>query len=322
MTDHNHLCIVTATTDLARARPCIESWTKHAQSTLLLVIICNSGEKPDGVQIRGADVAWSWTPDYLGTVPAFRKGVDVAIEIGSKAIGQGYSIPVIACLHDDLEIHEYGWDLKVLQTFDRFPQRGLIGFGGALALGDDDLYQKAYAPMQLARQHFRSNLVDAEVHGVRSLLPERVACLDGFSQVGRREFWQGFTFKQSRLIPKLDQIARELAAEHPQGFVGEGAEALPTSTSMTNRPWHVLADLGLVHHFYDGALGALAARYGWEVWYLPIRGKHLGGQTAVGDRGYQEWAKQQVEGGDRGFWERAHQISYEAFKDVLPLRIG
>ena len=261
----SRLVVVTATTNLERARPCIESWGDVEK-----VVVPNGGSSA-----------------YLGTVPAFRLGVDAALQ-------QYPDAEVIACLHDDLELQDPQWVQKVLDRFDRQPAIGLLGFGGAIGLGADEIYKTAYQPVQLARKGFRSNLVDAEVHGLRSLLPERVACLDGFSQIGRRAFWEGWGFQRHR----------------PDGIA-----------TVDYRPWHVLQDLGLIHHIYDSALGLLAARYGWETWYLPIRCKHWGGQTAVGDAGYQAWAKQQVEGGDHGFWEQGHRAVYDAFVDTLPLRV-
>jgi hypothetical protein len=120
-----------------------------------------------------------------------------------------------------------------------------------------------------------------------------VACLDGFSQIGRREFWQGLRYDRGEVT--------DFGAGGP--------------------PWTVLQDLGIVHHLYDGLLGCLAARAGWETWYLPIACRHYGGRTAVGDRGYQAWAAAQPQGGDHGFWREAHRIGYEAFRDVLPLRV-
>lgn len=261
------IVVVTASTDLKRAEPCFKSW-----GAVQTIVIYNGGVEP-----------------YLGTVPAFRLGVDKAL-LETDA-------DIIACLHDDFVIHEPNWAERVIRHFERHPQCGLLGFGGAIGLGDTDIYQKPYQPVQLARIGFRSNLDDAEVHGMRSILPEPVACLDGFSQIGRRQFWQGMKANYpGNIITGIDAM---------QGF----------------RPWTYLEQLGIVHHFYDGALGCLARRQGWETWYLPMRAKHLGGQTAVGDAGYQEWAKTQVEGGDHGFWERAHQKSYEAFRDVLPIRV-
>jgi hypothetical protein len=265
------LAVVTASTNLARAARCIQSWKDQAVTPIQVLIVENGHD----------------SQPYLGTVPAFRLGVDQML------LGD---VDLIACLHDDVEILETGWDRKVIRQFERQPACGLLGFGGAIGLGDADLYQTPYSPMQLARIGFRSDLIDAEVHGARSLLPERVACLDGFSQIGRRQFWMG-----QRPFP--------IDSPDIQGMI------------QWPRPWTELEDLGLKHHIYDGALGCLAKRYGWETWYLPVRCRHLGGQTAVGDPGYQAWAKTQHEAGDHGFWEDGHRRVYHAFRDVLPLRV-
>jgi hypothetical protein len=271
------LAIVTATTNPRRADACISTWG----DTPLVIILNGVHDAVAAAESTTIAAHWIVNPEYLGTVPAFRLGVDYALEQTDA--------DVIACLHDDLEIHETEWAEKVLRHFERYPSCGLLGFGGAVGLGDADIYQKPYDPMQLARIGFRSNLVDAEQHGMRSLLAERVACLDGFSQIGRRTFWLGAN------PPLPDDGAR--------------------------RPWTVLEQGGVTHHFYDGLLGCLARRYGWGAWYLPVRGRHLGGQTAVGDPGYQAWAKEQHVDGDHGFWEYAHRWGYDNFLDVLPLRV-
>jgi hypothetical protein len=278
------LVVVTATTNPERAKRCVDSW-----GDVPLVIVVN-GYAPGAIAIdmpRAGGRQVLIQPQYLGTVPAFRMGVDYALGHTDAAI--------VANLHDDLEIHDPDWAAKVIAAFDRSPQTGLLGFGGAIGLGDADIYEKPYAPVQLARIGFRSNLVDAEVHGARSLLSERVAVLDGFSQIGRREFWEG----------------------HHR----DADPYFATQVPQENRPWAVLESLGLRHHIYDGALGCLAARYGWEVRYLPIRCTHHGGQTAVGDPGYAAWAQTQHADGDQGFWVDGHWLVYEAFRDVLPIRV-
>lgn len=276
------LTVVTATTNLERARPCIESWIRQAAGPLDPVIVVGNGMAMPSAEASASfpgHVVVLSTERYLGSVPAFELGMEVALRTEAD---------IIACLHDDFEILEPGWDTKVLKYFSRRPEMGLAGFGGAVGLGQVGMYDHPYDPMSLARSGFRSDLVDAEAHGIRSLLAEPVACLDGFSQIGRRAFWEGFSYRD------------------PQG---------------ADRPWTQLKDLGFTHHFYDSALGCLAARHGWETWYLPLRAKHWGGRTAVGDPGYQAWAKSQDPKGDQGFWEAAHKIGYEAFRDILPLRI-
>lgn len=292
------LLIVTATTNMHRARPCLRSWLLQAQEPPIITVILNGCAKPrdDEMSIDDYPIAWIHRKEHLGTVPAFRLGTDAALEMLARQPTGNALAPYIACLHDDLEIHERGWDQKVMRHFEHHPKCGLLGFGGAIGLGAADIYETPYNPMQLARQGFRSNLVDAEAHGARSLLPEPVACLDGFSQVGREEFWGG------SVAPNMD--GRRDGDRQP-------AEV---------KPWTYLEREGFIHHFYDGALGAMAKRHGWEAWYLPVRGRHLGGQTAVGDSLYQEWAKTREPGGDKGFWEFSHKKGYHLFRDVLPLR--
>jgi hypothetical protein len=102
------------------------------------------------------------------------------------------------------------------------------------------------------------------------------------------------------------------------------------------RPCDRLTAAGVIHHAYDAYLGAYAIDRGWQVWMLPIRCHHYGGQTAVGDAGYQQWAKQQtIKGigvdpetqelvtieGDTKLWIDAHRIVYDLLRGVLPLRI-
>lgn len=273
------LAVVTATTDLERAAPCLRTW--QLPKEIASVVVLNGPKQAARPQWReDGQQVFVHSEEYLGTVAAFRKGVETALRMTHADI--------IACFHDDLEILVPEWWKVVTRHFQETRLCGLAGFGGAVGLGDDDIYKKPYAPVQLARRGFRSNLVDAEVHGVRSALRQEVVCLDGFSQIGRREFWEG----------------------------RDGTRAVYNLS-----PWLLLKQLGVVHHAYDGMLGCIAARYHWQVWYLPVRCRHLGGQTAVGDQGYQEWAKAQQEGGDHGFWEQAHRIWYDEFKDTLPLRV-
>jgi hypothetical protein len=284
------LAIVTATTDVERARPCFDSWIRYADEPPPIFLTLQTVTRPTAVEVAKTNVAWIYSEEYLGSVKAFRIGVEAALHGDYQ---------VIACLHDDFEIQESHWDRKVLKYFTRRWDIGLLGFGGATGLGALDMYQKPYDPMSLARTGFRSDLQDAETHGVRSVLAERVACLDGFSQVGRREFWEGYLNPMAANDMLRQQLLRSL------------------------RPWQVLEDLGIVHHLYDGLLGAIAARNNWETWYVPLRAKHWGGRTAVGDPGYQLWADAQTgsEGGDQLFWDQAHRIGYAQFRDVLPLRV-
>lgn len=323
------LAVVTATLDLARARPCLDSWWKCATGTMDAYVILQAGESqppgwgeplpgyPDRFQVY-------WTPDILGVVPAFALGVQKALEDGAE---------IIACLHDDLEIEEPGWDATVLAAFARYPEMGLAGFGGALGLGDSNIYQVPYHPMQLARQTFLSNMRHAEAHGGRMRAFQWVSCLDGFSQIGRRKFWQGWAnprVEWSRICTGCG--AHNFGASALPGRCGfcDGQENSDTSDSVGNL-FMLMQSWGITHHAYDGALGCFAKRLGWwPVGLIPIRCHHSGGRTAVADPRYTDWARekftsithegQQVQG-DAACWTHAHREVYERFRDVLPLRV-
>ncbi len=221
-------------------------------------------------------------------VPAFAKSLQKALHTKAE---------VIALLHDDLLIQEDGWDVSVLNRLSERPECGLTGFGGGQGLGDSDIYRVKYKPIQLARQGFVSNMQDAELHGRRWKAPVRLACLDGFSQIGRRDYWLG----------NLGQVNRASKAAFD--------DPLNHGPNLFQR----MADLGIVHHAYDAALGCYAKRLGWEVWLTPVACHHKGGETAVADRRYHDWAKTQHPDGDIGSWEDAHKTVYDEFVDVLPI---
>jgi hypothetical protein len=129
---------------------------------------------------------------------------------------------------------------------------------------------------------------------------QRVSVLDGFSQIGRREYWEGM-HQQASVSPVLE-----------------------------GNLFALMQRWGIIHHAYDAALGCFAKRLGWEVWMLPVACHHHGGLTAVANSRYHAWANDRplyadhrgkVHRGDQAFWARAHRIVYDQFTDVLPLRV-
>jgi hypothetical protein len=293
------LAVVTATIDVDRAEDCIRSWERYAAGPLALYVVNQgAGEREWEVKrfTNHSSAHYRSLREIAGVVPAFAVGLHKALHDGAD---------VIACLHDDLEfcLGADVWDQHVLACFEGDRRVGLVGFGGATGLGDDDIYQSPYRPMQLVRKRFGSNMRDAESHGERWVEPKRIACLDGFSQIGRREFWQGYYQDGHGAVSHHENLFQELAS------------------------------LGVMHHAYDSALGAYAALGGWETWFLPVPVHHYGGRTAVGDTRYHAWADGVTEHarglkefsgrGDQFFWEQSHRAVYDLFKDrgVLPLRI-
>lgn len=188
------LVVVTATVDPAKTRHLWETWRQYASQDWACVVVWTGRTvQGDTEPLRGLTRDRVISMNEYGVVPAFNLGVQAAVGMGCD---------VIACLHDDLSITEYGWDERVLELFAKRPQALLAGFGGAKGLGAEDIYKTPYQAMQLARQDFRSDMLHAEAHGTRTRDTQRVACLDGFSLIGRAQFMaQSFArMKQLGLI--------------------------------------------------------------------------------------------------------------------------
>lgn len=137
--------------------------------------------------------------------PDFMKPEDVMIwntkEFNLGVVGSYQEIyestdeDIIAYIHDDVEIYEEGWKEKVLREFED-PRIGIVGFGGALVHGMQDMYKTHYRVSSMVRRFYRSNVNDAEVHGERYTGSCDVAVLDGFALIVRRTFLDrimGFT---------------------------------------------------------------------------------------------------------------------------------
>lgn len=229
--------------------------------------------------------------DYLGVVPAFAYGVHLAM--------QAYPLTeIIAVLHDDCIVQEQGWDKTVVEHFEQHQKCGLAGFGGAWGLGDEQAGQGEYRPTWLVRRGFMSNMKDAEVHGTRVTEPRKIAVLDGFSLIFQRRMLHGLP------VPGGIDVYR------------------PTLMTRGLQLFSLLEQWGVMHHAYDAAMGAFAKQLGWETWLLPVACWHMGGQTAVGDAGYAQWAMQQAPaGGDQRFWEEAHGIVWVKLGHLLPFEV-
>jgi GT2 family glycosyltransferase len=129
---------------------CVRSWTSHAATAHFVSLV------------KGCDVLEAFQTSYQRT-----------------------HHDILAFLHDDLMIHEANWDERILREFDD-PFVGVVGVAGALGHGSPSLYAGDYHLPNLARQHFMSNMRDAERHGARFKGERDVAILDGMALFVRR----------------------------------------------------------------------------------------------------------------------------------------
>ncbi len=176
-----------------------------------------------------------------GPVRAFAQGVQIAAGMGAD---------LIACLHDDLRIDALVWARTIEEFFEDHPACVLAGFGGAYGVGSPswDYSERPENGDQLvaalARHDFISNMQDAEAHGLRIKIPQRVAVLDGFSLIGRASF-------MAQAFEKLERA----------GLVHHGYDTAISLMTLLERQAHEVWMLPIPCHHHGGMSAVAMPQY-------------------------------------------------------------
>jgi GT2 family glycosyltransferase len=211
------------------------------------------------------------------------------------ALNQGYqvlknAVDFIFYTHNDVMIHEQGWDDKLVRILEEKNKPvhgddygiGVAGFYGAKGIGTPGIYTNPYVMNQLIRIENVSNCIRMDpVHGYRQIRggqeTEEVAVMDGFSLIVNVE-----------LLNKLGGFDRS----YPE------------------------------HHMYDADICISSLNEGYRNIVIAMDAYHSGGKTDVGE----DWAsgfgktKQQIH-------TEAHPVFYEKWrpgkhKVHLPVRVA
>ena len=164
----------------------MESWFELSKSRIRVLFIDNGSDEPLAEQkfIRrwsaDHDIRVHRNNENVGVYPTFQQG----LELTGNSTFIFYS-------HNDLEMIEVGWDEKMNNILAELMWRqlnpGVCGMFGARQIGNSDIYQTPYHFTQLRR--WDCVTVPSMVHSDRMLMSnyERVAVLDGFSLIVRRQ---------------------------------------------------------------------------------------------------------------------------------------
>jgi GT2 family glycosyltransferase len=197
---------------------------------------------------------------------------------------QGYErtdADVIAYLHNDTFIYEKGWDEKVLRIFRERPDIGLAGFGGAPMLARGAGRVGFVSNMMGPTRQPQETQYGAETHGRRFYPGEELApaaVLDGFSLICR--------------VSMLEKVTEKYGCPFDTDY------------------WP--------HHYYDLDIGLKSLDVGYVNAVINMQCDHLGGQTAVGEAVYQEWARTKHPEGDAHF----HRDNHRIFEQKWGARLG
>jgi len=204
---------------------------------------------------------------------------------------------IIIYMHNDLEINDPDWLDKVLHIFQISdavaPKDGrvvAVGLGGALALGNMDLYRKSFDIRNMARRRYASNQDDAEFHGERFTEVRRVAVIEQFFMAIRTDWLR------KRLTRKVATKASPY--DYEMGW--------PTTK--------------LFHHGLDMWVACEAARSGDRIYMNGISCHHHGGGVSVSE----SYNKAKWLGGRTPAEEHrdSHLWLANQYTDVLPIEVN
>jgi hypothetical protein len=180
-----------------------------------------------------------------------------------RDLAQGCDADVLAFLHSDVIELEEHWTRKVALHFLTHPRCGLLGFGGATALGHPHLYKRPYQLQQLARFNYFSAQRDWQTHGKWLSRPMQVAVLDGFALVFRREAYEQMGGWQAALDLGLMFHMYDAAACCMMARLGWEVWALPIEC------WH------------RGAAASISSSY--DQW---LKGQGINGDSEVHEKAH------------------------------------
>lgn len=265
------ICVVIPIIDeFEMTRKCIKSFEDNATYDLNFLIIDNGSTKKFTSKKKNVHVVRH--TKNIGLLESLQEGYEL---VKKNKYGD-----IIFYTHNDVFIHESGWDLRVIDVFENYERPGVVGFGSAQGIGAPGIYQTPYEKVQLARQHFMSNMINAEDHGWRRTGVEEVAVHDGFSLIMSVDFLDtvgGFDMNYPMHHMYDNDICLEaIKNSYKNYFVGVSCEHLGGMTS--TRP-----------KYMESAKKHIKDKYGED-----------------------------VENGDASVHDKAHEYFYEKWRGFLP----
>lgn len=266
----------------------VQSWLDTAKNSFQLLFIDNASNEPLAEQsfIR------EWAAEY--DIKVLRNDKNVGVY---PTFQQGYELTdsdFIFYSHNDVEMREYGWDVKLVDILERLDSQvkvGVCGMYGAKGIGVPGIYKKPYHFSQLRRwncvtvesmaitadgnisQSDKALFIDCERD--INFDYERVAVLDGFSLI----------------------VSRKMVAEAMNGKFDY--ETYP------------------VHHMYDHDI-CIASHYGgFHNYVININCKHHGGHTSTKEK----WAED-MGTTDLAIHRKAHEVFYKKWHGKLPVGVA
>jgi glycosyltransferase involved in cell wall biosynthesis len=129
-------------------------------------------------------------------IKMIRNEKNLGVPVGMDQVYRNSTADYLCIVHNDVTMHEKGWDTKIIQIIEeanKVQKVGVAGFFGAKGMGSNDLYRRPYHNTQLMRFTTVCSCTRVDKgHRHRQIrdgkLWERIAVLDGLALICSRAF--------------------------------------------------------------------------------------------------------------------------------------
>jgi hypothetical protein len=123
---------------------------------------------------------------------------------GPKTIQQALNVAtydIVMVVHNDVLVHEYAWDVKIVQAFERDPKLAIAGFFGAKGIGEHGGRIVSMSNMQGKETGTNWRGHSEHITGV-----EAATVLDGLCMIFRKSAWQQIRVPELAIHHFYDKI--------------------------------------------------------------------------------------------------------------------
>lgn len=180
--------VIPVLNQISLAKTCYKEIWLNTLTDVEFVILDNGSDEPikqedfPGARIHRLEV-------NIGVYPTFKIGMEVAT-------GE-----IVAFFHSDLVVFEKGWDLRVIETFEKETKLGLLGFIGSTEIdimggrGGGTTSNFTLKVIECGNEKWLGS--DWRAHGTHLTEYKRGAVLDGCSLIFRRECWNEIGYREN-----------------------------------------------------------------------------------------------------------------------------
>lgn len=291
------LTLAMATVNADLFKRCVGEAFKHVTGECSIVAYGNGCAIDESMLPLSTRSRIAHEPENKGVPYALHRLWELSRELHPDVLPMNH---IVAYMHDDVFIHEDGWDERVVRAFQD-PTVVLGGFMGSIGMASEGQYDIPYQMHHLARYGCRSNLTNALQHGEHTVAECPVSFVDGLSMILRRS-----------LLDTIDGWSW-----WPREFVHHAYDYAIAAMVRRNGGRGMLIPVHCTH-----GVGDLNDLGGLDQTPLKSDGSDMSARYSGTYYGKIHSEVANKHGGDAAVHAASHRYVFDTFRDVLPLRLS